>query len=123
VPDAFMASESSPQWEAVVYKRMVAEYYLSGNIRLHGALHGHFVDLYTAFKLAICNLSLSGYSKKRPTSYERGNYDVEDYLDALNNLLQSYVRKYHTKKWWSRDVVEKIFPLHLAYTTEVSGDQ
>jgi hypothetical protein len=55
VPDASNASESSSQREAV-YKQMVAEFYLSGSAQTSSALHGHFVDLYGAFKQVICNL-------------------------------------------------------------------
>jgi hypothetical protein len=47
-PDAFNAGESSPQWVAV-YNRMVEEYYNSGNVRQSTALHGHFVEFYSAF--------------------------------------------------------------------------
>jgi hypothetical protein len=97
---------------------MVAKYYQSGNVWLSSALHGHFVVLYSAFKLGICNLSLRGNSKKCTTVYEKGDDDMEDYLDSLNNLLQSHARKYQSKKWWSHDVVEMIFPLYFAYTNE-----
>jgi hypothetical protein len=57
VSDAFNCSESSPQREEV-YSRMCTEYYQSGGIRLSGALHGHFVDLYSSFKLGIRHLSV-----------------------------------------------------------------
>ncbi len=56
-PDSFNCSESSPQWEEV-YKRMIAKFYQSGPTQLSGALHGHFVDLYSAFKAGIRNLSI-----------------------------------------------------------------
>jgi hypothetical protein len=29
----------------------------------------------------------------------------------------------HIKKWWSRDMVEILFPMPLAYTNEFSGGQ
>jgi len=87
---------------------MVAEYCQSGNAWLSSALHGNFVDWYNAFNLGIHNLSLSGNSKKVQW-YEKGDNNMKDYLDSLNNLLQSDARKYQSKKWWSRDVVEMIF--------------
>ena len=79
------------------------------------------MDLYSAFQQVICNLTLSGYSKKSPSVYKKSDTDVEDYLDALSNLLESGGRKYHTKKWWSCDLVEMIYPLHLACTNEFGG--
>jgi hypothetical protein len=42
---------------------MVAEYYLSGNVWLPSALRGHFLDLCSAFKLAIHNLSFQAISR------------------------------------------------------------
>jgi hypothetical protein len=51
-PDSFNCSESSPQWQEV-YKRINAEFYQSRGAQLSGALHGHFVDLYGAFKLGL----------------------------------------------------------------------
>jgi len=92
VPDSFNASESSPQWEAV-FKAMVEQFYLNKPVRTSSALHGHFVDMYSAFKQAICQLSLSPYNKKAPTLYVRGDPEVEKYLDKLDNLLQSGTKK------------------------------
>jgi hypothetical protein len=77
---------------------MVTEYYLSGNVWLPSALRGHFLDLCSAFKLAIHILSFQAISRN---VYKKGDADVEDYLDALNNLQQTGGRKYQTKKWWS----------------------
>jgi hypothetical protein len=37
---------------------MTSEFYQSGGTWLSSALHGHFVDLYGAFKLGIRNLSV-----------------------------------------------------------------
>jgi hypothetical protein len=62
-PDAFNCSESSPQWEEA-YKRMIAEFYQSCPTWLSGALHGHFLDLYSAFKIGIRNLSVLDKEKK-----------------------------------------------------------
>ena len=86
VPDAFNCSESSPQWEEV-YKRMIAEFYQSGPPRLSGALHGHFVDLYSAFKVGIKNLSVVDREKKCPVEYKAGDDAMAEYVEALNNLL------------------------------------
>jgi hypothetical protein len=47
-----------------VYKRMISEFYQSGGTWLSSALHGHFVDLYGAFKLAIRNLTALDKEKK-----------------------------------------------------------
>jgi hypothetical protein len=91
VPDSFNCSESSPQWEEV-YKRMIAKFYQSGPTRLSSALHGHFVDLYSAFKLGIRNLSLVDKEKKCPLEYKAGDDDLVEYVDA---------KKYQSKKWWS----------------------
>jgi len=65
---------------------MVLEFYLSGSAWTSSAVHGHFVDLYSAFKQAICilPLSLSGYAKKSPSVYEKGNADIEGHLDDLS---------------------------------------
>jgi hypothetical protein len=88
VPDSFNASESSPQWEAV-FKAMVEQFYLNKSVRSSSALHGHFVDMYSAFKQAIRQLSLSLYNTKSPSVYVHGEPEVEEYLDQLDNLLQS----------------------------------
>jgi len=86
VPDAFNCSESSPQWEEV-YKRMIAEFYQSGPTWLSGALHGHFVDLYSAFKVGIRNVSVVDNEKKCPVEYKAGDDAMTEYMEALNNLL------------------------------------
>jgi len=123
LPDSFNASESSPQWEAV-FKAMVEQFYLNKSVRSSSALHGHFVDMYSAFKQAIRQLSLSPNNKKAPTVYVHGDPEVEEYLDELDNLLQSGTKKFFSKKWWSREVVVMFFPLHLAYSAEFgSGKQ
>jgi len=72
VPDSFNFSKSSPQWEEV-YKRMIAEFYQSGPTRLSGALYGHFLDLYGAFKVGIRNLSVLDREKKCPVEYKAGD--------------------------------------------------
>jgi hypothetical protein len=116
-PDSFNASESSPQWEAV-FKAMVEQFYLNKSVRTSSALHGYFVDMYSAFKQAICQLSLSPYDKKSPSVYVHGDPEVEAYLDQLDNLLQSCTKNFFSKKWWSHEVVEMFFPLHFAYSAE-----
>jgi hypothetical protein len=120
VPDSFNCSESPPQWEEV-YKRMIAEFYQSGPTQLSGALHGHFVDLYSAFKLGIRNLSVVDKEKKCPLEYKAGDDDLVEYVEALNNLLCSDAKKYQSKKWWSHGVVELLLPMHIGYTPEFSG--
>jgi hypothetical protein len=115
VPDSFNASES--QWEAV-FKAMVEQFYLNKLVWSSSALHGHFVDMYSAFKQAIRQLSLSPYNKKAPTLFVHGDPEVEEYLDKLDNLLQSGTKKFFSKKWWSHEVVVMFFPLHLAYSAE-----
>jgi hypothetical protein len=120
VPDAFNCSESSPQWEEV-FKRMIAEFYQSGPSRLSGALHGHFVDLYSAFKIGIRNLSVVDKEKKCPVEYVAGDEVVGEYVEALNNLLCSDAKKYQSKKWWSCGVIELLLQMHIAYTSEFSG--
>jgi hypothetical protein len=84
--DAFNCSESSPQWEEV-YSQMCTEYYQSSGIWLSGALHGHFVDLYSSFKQGIRHLSVQDTEKKSPIIYTKGNDCCEEYMDALNKLL------------------------------------
>jgi hypothetical protein len=120
VPDSFNCSESPPQWEEV-YKRMITEFYQSSPTRLSGALHGHFVDLYSAFKLGIRNLSVVDKEKKCPLEYKAGDDDLVEYVEALNNLLCSDAKKYQSKKWWSHGVVELLLPMHIGYTSEFSG--
>jgi hypothetical protein len=98
VPDAFNCSESSPQWEEV-FKRMIAEFYQSGPSQLSSALHGHFVDLYSAFKVGIRNLSVVDKEKKCPVEYVAGDEVVGEYVEAINNLLCLDAKKYNLKKW------------------------
>jgi uncharacterized protein YqeY len=122
VAEAFNCSESSPQWEEV-YCRMCTEYYQSGCIWLSGALHGHFVDLYSSFKLGIRHLSVQDTEKKCPIIYTKGDDCCNEYVEALKNLLGSDVKKYNSKKWWSRGVVEMLLPMHIGYTSEFSSGQ
>jgi hypothetical protein len=86
VPDAFNCSESSPQWDQV-YQRMIAKFYQAAAPRLSSALHGHFVDLYGSFKLAIRNLSQVDTKSKCPVEYKVEDVACMEYVEALNNLL------------------------------------
>jgi hypothetical protein len=122
VPAAINCSESSPQWEEV-YSRMCTEYYQSGGSQLSGALHGHFVDLYSSFKLGIKHLSVQDKEKKCPLDYAKGGDYCEEYVEALKNLLCLDAKKYNSKNWWSWDVMEMLLLMHLAYTSEFSGGQ
>jgi len=113
VPDAFNCSDSSPQWDQV-YKRMIAEFYQAAAPLLSSALHGHFVDLYGSFKLGIRNLSQVDTKAKCPVEYNA----CMEYVEALNNLLSLDSKKYNSKKWWSRGVVELLLQMHLEHTLE-----
>jgi hypothetical protein len=73
---------------------------------LSGALHGHFVDLYSAFKVGIRNLSVLDKEKQCLVVFVKGDDAVEEYMESLNNLLCSDMKKYNSKKWWSHGVVE-----------------
>jgi hypothetical protein len=112
VPDAFNCNESSPQW-AEVYSR--TKYYQSGGIQLSGALHGHFVDLYSSFKLGIRHLSVEDKDKKCPAVYTKGDNCCDKYVEALNNLLGSDGKRYNSKKWWSHGVVDAPANAHRLY--------
>jgi hypothetical protein len=100
---------------------MIAKFYQSSPTRLSGALHGHFVDLYSAFKVRIRNLSVVDKEKKCPVEYTAGDDAVTEYVEALNNLLCLEAKKYNLKKWWSSGVVELLLPMHIGYTSEFSG--
>jgi hypothetical protein len=100
---------------------MIAKFYQSGPTRLSGALHGHFVDLYSAFKVGIRNLSILDKEKKCPVEYKAGDDAMAEFMEALNNLLCSDAKKYQSKKWWSHCVVELLLPMHIGYTSEFSG--
>jgi hypothetical protein len=117
VPDLFNCSESSPQWEKV-YKRMIAEFYQAAAPRLSSALHGHFVDLYGSFKLGMRNLSQVDTKLKCPVEYKVEDEACMEYMEELNNLLSSDSKKYNSKKWWSRGVVELLLEMHLEQTFE-----
>jgi hypothetical protein len=122
VPDALNWSESSPQWEEV-YSWMYTQYYQAGGIQLSGALHGHFVDLYSSFKLGIRHLSVEDKDKKCPAMYIKGDDCCEEYVEALNNLLGSDAKKYNSRKWLSCGVVEMLLPMHIDYTSEFGTGQ
>jgi hypothetical protein len=117
VPDAFNCSESSPQWDQV-YQRMIAEFYQAAAPRLSSALHGHFVDLYGSLKLGIRNLSQVDTKLKCPVEYKVEDDACMEYVEALNNLLSSDSKKYNSKKWWSRGIVELLLQMHLEQTFE-----
>jgi signal recognition particle subunit SEC65 len=88
------------------------------------ALHGHFVDLYGSFKLRIRNLSQVDTKVKCPVEYKVDDEGCIEYVEALNNLLSSDAKKYNSKKWWSRGVVELLLEMHLEQMLEFgSGKQ
>jgi hypothetical protein len=60
---------------------------LTGGIWLSGAFHGHFVDLYSSFKLGISHLSVQDKEKKCPVIFVKGDVCCDDFVEALNNLL------------------------------------
>jgi hypothetical protein len=122
--NSFNVSEGSMQW-ATVYKRMIAEYYtpLGMTSRQSTALQTHFIELYSAFKQGIRNLSLEGISLRCPTVYVKGDDAVDNYLESLHKILTSDRKKYHPKKWWSKTVVEMLLQLHLEYTAEFGAGQ
>jgi len=123
VPDSFNCSESSPQWDQV-YQRMIVEFYQAATPWVSSALHGHFVDLYGSFKLGIRNLSQVDNKVKCPVEYKVDDDGCQEYVEALNNLLSSDAKKYNSKKWWSRGVVELLLEMHLEHTLEFgSGKQ
>jgi hypothetical protein len=115
VPNAFNCSKSSPQWDQV-YQRMIAEFYQAAAPRLSSALHGHFVDLYGSFKLGIRNLSQVDTKPKCPVEYKVEDDACMEYVEALNNLLSLDLKKYNSKKWWSRGIVELLLQMHLEHT-------
>jgi len=122
VPEAYNCRESSPQWEEV-YSQMCTKYYQSGGIRLSGTLHGHFVDLYSSFKLGIRHSSVEDKEKKCPAMYTKGDNCCDKYVEALNNLLGLDEKRYNSKKWWSCGVVEMLLPMHIGYTSEFGTGQ
>jgi len=46
-----------------------------------------------------------------------------EYVEALNNLLSLDSKKYNSKKWWSRGVVELLLQMHLEHTFEFGAGQ
>jgi len=119
---SFNISECSPLWTSV-YKQMCQEYYATTSPRLSSVLHGHFVDLYSSFKLGIRNLSLMDNSKKCPTKFEKGVPLADEYMVSLLALLTSDAKKYKSKKWWRFDVVELLLKNHLDYVAEFGSEK
>jgi hypothetical protein len=102
---------------------MIAEFYHSGPSRLSGALHGHFVDLYSAFKVGIRNLSVVDKERKCPVEYKAGDETVAEYVEALSNLLCSDAKKYNSKKWWSHQTAGWLSGKATAQRTKFETDQ
>jgi hypothetical protein len=106
---------------------MCDEFYTStttSQTRLFSALYGHFVDLYSSFKLGIRNMSLLDKSKKCPTSsFEKGVPSVNEYGECLLSLLTSDAKKYQSKKWWRLDVIELLLKHHLDYVSEFGSEK
>jgi hypothetical protein len=92
-PNSFNVSESSPKWRAVHQKML--EVYQQMNVapQQSTALHGHFVELYSALKQGICALSLQSGAPK-----------------CLTNLTDAN-RKFQPKKWWSMEVTQQLLKL------------
>ncbi len=78
-------------------------------------LHSHFVELYSALKQGIRNLSLQEDSPKCPTSFVEGDETVDAYITALFELLTSDSKKFQPKKWWSPQVIRLLLSNHLEY--------
>jgi hypothetical protein len=70
---------------------MIAEYYtlLGMTSRQSTALQTHFIELYSAFKQGIRNLSLEESSLRCPTVYVKGDDAVDNYLESLHKILTS----------------------------------
>jgi hypothetical protein len=101
VKGSFNVSESSPLLWTSVYNQMCQDYYSSTtSARLSSTLHGHFVDMYSSFKLGIRNLLLLDKSKKCPNTFEKGDDAADEYVVSLFNILISDSKKYKSKKWW-----------------------
>jgi hypothetical protein len=122
VPDSFTSSESSEEWKAV-YEKTVEHYYVPNGStpRLKSMLHGHFIDMYSAFKQGIRALSLTDkVSLKCPSVMVEG----EGYLDALLQQMLSNSKRFHPKKWSNKTVLSMLLDQHICYATEFStGEQ
>ncbi len=126
VQDSFNSSESSDEW-TLVYGKMVEHYYVPNGAtpRLMSMLHGHFVDMYSAFKQGIRALSLIDNAPlKCPTLMVEGDDYIDSNLDALLQQMLSNSKKVHPKKWWDKTVLSMLLDQHIRYATEFStGEQ
>ncbi len=78
-------------------------------------LHSHFVELYSALKQGIRNLSLQEGYAKCPTSLVEGDESGDEYVNTLFELLTSDSKKFQPKKWWSPQVTGLLLSCHLEY--------
>jgi hypothetical protein len=100
-PRALNASESSEEWREL-HKQMCDSYYLptGNNPRSSVTLHGHLVEMYSAFKKAIQNLSLTAGAPKCPISFVAAeDENIKQYVAWLLNEVTSCKRKYQPKSW------------------------
>jgi hypothetical protein len=119
---AFNASESSEEWREL-HKQMCDSYYLTtgNNPRSSVTLHGHLVEMYSAFKKAIRNLSLTAGAPKCPTSFVAAEDEqIQQYVACLLKEVTSCKKKYMPKTWWSADVLSLLLALHLQSTAQYS---
>jgi hypothetical protein len=116
--NAFNASESSVEWQNM-HRAMCKNYYLQSKSvpRSSATLHGHVVEMYSALKKGIRNLSLLPGAPKCPKSTE-----LSEYADSLYSLLISD-KKYMPKSWWSVAVVSMLLVLHLEHTSQFAASE
>jgi hypothetical protein len=77
--------------------------------------------MYSAFKKAIRNLSLTASAPQCPTSFvATKDESIKQYVAWLLNEVTSCKRKYQPKSWWSVDVLSLLLGLHLQATAQYS---
>jgi hypothetical protein len=117
ITNSFNASESSPEWKSL-YKLMVEQYYkiYGYNVRPSSMLQSHFVDMYSAFKNGIRELSVVVSAPKCLIKFDNDASEVEDFVNALDAHLTT--KKGSPKKWWSTEVIMLLLELHIDYSKD-----
>jgi len=115
ISNAFNSGEGSDEWKKVHQEMIISYYQPMKRLRDSSPLHGHFVELYSAFKQGVHTLSVLPNAPKCPTAMTPESIDeCEVYITSLLAVLLSDKTKFQSPKW--------LLVLHLEYLKSFGMD-
>jgi len=124
IPNAFNSGEGSDEWKKVHQEMIISYYQPMKRLRDSSPLHGHFVELYSAFKQGVHTLSILPNAPKCPTGITPESIDeCEAHITSLLDILLSDKTKFQSPRWWSFEVVNCLLVLYLEYLKSFGMDK